>query len=67
MQRDGRTWEPAVAAGRVDAAAASDMFVPVMKTEGGDRGTERGMMLLYSQRRAAREAGINRRHRTQDV
>lgn len=32
VQRDGRTWEPAVAAGRVEAAAVSDMFVIVMKT-----------------------------------
>lgn len=32
VQRDGRMWEPAVAAGSVDAAAASDMFVIVMKT-----------------------------------
>lgn len=38
VQRDGRTWEPAVAAGRVEAAAVSDMFVMVMKTGGGGKG-----------------------------
>lgn len=41
VQRDGRTWEPAVAAGSVDAAAASDMFVIVMKT-GEKKGAGRG-------------------------
>lgn len=41
VQRDGRTWEPAVAAGGVDAAAASDMFVIVTKT-GGEKGAGRG-------------------------
>lgn len=40
VQRDGRTWEPAVAAGSVEAAAASDMFVMVMKT--GEKGAGRG-------------------------
>lgn len=42
VQRDGRTWEPAVAAGRVDAAAASDMFVIVMKTDKKKGVRERG-------------------------
>lgn len=40
VQRDGRTWEPAVEAGRMDAAAASDMFVIVTKT--GKKGAKRG-------------------------
>lgn len=41
VQREGRTWEPAVAAGRVDAAAASDMFVVATKTEKRRRKRER--------------------------
>lgn len=40
VQRDGRTWEPAVAAGSVDAAAASDTFVIVTKT--GEKVQEEG-------------------------
>lgn len=51
MQREGRTWEPAVAAGRVDAAAASDMFVPVMKTGGGGHGKRDDASVLAAPRR----------------
>lgn len=48
VQRDGRTWEPAVAAGSVDAAAVSDMFVIVMKT-GEKTMQKKGIMFVCLQ------------------
>lgn len=57
VQRDGRTWEPAVAAGRVDAAAASDMFVIVIKTEKKKGCGKEGIMFPYLQHRDVRNTG----------
>lgn len=48
VQRDGRTWEPAVAAGSVDAAAASDTFVIVTKT--GEKGAGRGHVSIQNEK-----------------
>lgn len=56
VQRDGRTWEPAVAAGSVDAAAASDTFVIVMKT--GKKGCRKSVSIqLWRKEKAHQQKG----------